>query len=96
MLLHGLSSSPLGRVILFAIMAVATLLTLTAFLGFGNPAAALRRPSDNLYSHPSSNNHSSSLAQLALSKVLDDASPVFGDYVDVQSNTSTWYALLTC
>lgn len=30
------------------------------------------------------------LGQLALGKVLQDAAPIFGDYVNVQSNTSLW------
>lgn len=31
-----------------------------------------------------------SLADLALAKVLDDSSPVFGLYENVQNPTSTW------
>lgn len=34
----------------------------------------------------------SPLPELALQKVLNDASPAFGNYVEVQSNTSNWYA----
>ena len=33
---------------------------------------------------------SQDLGSLALSKVLDDASPIFGPYANVQSDTSTW------
>lgn len=76
-------------------MAAATLFTLTALLGFGsNPIAVLSRPSSGLHSSTKNNNCSSSLAQLALAKVLDDAGPIFGDYVDTQSDTSSWYAAL--
>ncbi|KAK3686698.1 hypothetical protein LTR37_019578 [Vermiconidia calcicola] len=44
-------------------------------------------------SHSSKNNAtSSSIEQLALQKVLQDASPIFGRYENVQNGTATWMA----
>jgi hypothetical protein len=62
----------------------ALLTTLTALVALVDPAYAAT-------SHQyATTNSSVSLAELALGKVLADAAPAFGDYVDVQSNTSTW------
>ena len=44
----------------------------------------------HLYPPGLDNMKESSLATLALEKVLGDASPIFGQYRNVQSNTSTW------
>ncbi|KAK4540337.1 hypothetical protein LTR36_009294 [Oleoguttula mirabilis] len=70
-------------------MAAATLLTLTALLGLSDPAVAAAFPKPSSQNYASSST-SSSLAELALGKVLNDASPVFGDYADVGSKTSIW------
>lgn len=93
MLLQNFSSSLLGRTIFWATMAAATLIVLTTLLGLSSPVAAFGRPSTSSHAS-SSTNHSSTLAELALGKVLHDASPIFGDYVDVSSNTSTWWEVL--
>lgn len=44
----------------------------------------------NFYPTEASGVIGSSLAALALEKVLGDASPIFGQYKNVQTNTSTW------
>ncbi|KAK4955302.1 hypothetical protein LTR10_007497 [Elasticomyces elasticus] len=67
-------------------MASITFLTLAAFATLAEPVLAFGRP----YHHAESTNCSSSLADFALQKVLSDAAPVFGNYEDVQINTSTW------
>jgi len=78
-------------------MAAASFLTLAALAALSDPAYAFGRPSfqhSNVSAHGSSsgaNCSSSLLAEFALEKVLSDAAPVFGDYVDVQNGTSTWY-----
>jgi len=78
-------------------MAAATLLTLITLVTFSDYTTAFERPSSPRYGNHSSNatcsRSSTSLADLALGKVLSDAAPVFGDYADVQSNTSTWYGI---
>lgn len=88
MLIHSKRSLTLG---LAFFMAAATLLTFATLAGLiSNPVAAFGRVSQHSESVASVSNQSSSLADLALGKVLTDASPVFGDYQDLQSNTSTW------
>lgn len=76
----------IGNVLYWISMMAITLLTLAALAALSDPVSAFR-------SHgaiPSKENCSSSLANYALGKVLSDASPVFGLYEDVKSNTSTW------
>jgi len=87
------SRSFFARTFFLISMAAATFLTLAALAAFSEPAYAFGRPPWQRPSGDSSkvNCSSSSLAELALGKVLADAAPVFGDYADVQSNTSAWY-----
>ena len=80
MLRTSITSSLCCRVFFVVTMAAATLLTLATFASLSSPAIAIGKPS---YSK-------TSLAQLALGKVLDDAAPIFGVGDYVKFNTSTW------
>lgn len=89
MLSHS-PSQPISRLTFYIFSMAAALIALTALASLCDPVLAHGRPS---WSYPAASRNascSSSLAELALGKVLADGSPVFGDYVDVQSNTSTW------
>ncbi|KAK5124448.1 hypothetical protein LTR85_001665 [Meristemomyces frigidus] len=70
-------------------MAAATILTLTALLGLTDPLVAFHAPSSHTLAS-SGTDRSSSLGEHALTRLLSDASSVFGNSVEVQSNTSTW------
>lgn len=88
-----LLSTPLssGRKALYLVtMLSATLLALTAFLSWNRPAVALFGTSSS--SQAQGDVTEVTLADLALSKVLQDSSPIFGHYDDSQSSTATWMA----
>jgi 1-phosphatidylinositol phosphodiesterase len=71
----------------------ATIFYLFAVFGEGKSAPGLLSHSNsNTATHVSTNDTASPLAQFALQKVLDDASPIFGydDDESSKSDTSTW------
>lgn len=71
--------------IIIATMLVFSLITLVAFASWSHPAIAQFRPPS--HRRPGSR---SSLADLALQKVLHDASPIFGITDNNHSSTATW------
>jgi hypothetical protein len=84
-------ASPVEKALFWIAMVFATFVTLAALaavvepvVAFGRPRHGSGRPND------AANSSSSILAEFALGKVLEDASPAFGEYQDVQSSTSTW------
>ena len=77
--------------LLFAVgMLGVTFVALVALSGFGDPVLAFSRPSWKSNPQLSTSNHSSGLADLALGKVLDYASPIFGNYLDTETKTNAW------
>ncbi|KAK5116927.1 hypothetical protein LTR62_006648 [Meristemomyces frigidus] len=76
-------------------MALLTFVTLAVLATWTQPVLGWSRPWPPQYPNPSgvakaNCSGTSRLADLALGKVLQDAAPVFGQYADVQTNTSTW------
>lgn len=71
--------------ILFSMLAF-TIIAITLLGSWIHPTVAIFRPSSH---HASGTTASSRLAELALSKVLRDASPIFGPVGDAQSESST-------
>ncbi|KAK4497629.1 hypothetical protein PRZ48_010282 [Zasmidium cellare] len=69
-------------------MLVFSLITLVAFTSWSHPAIAQFRPPSHHW--PGHGGSGPSLADLALQKVLDDASPVFGISDDNHSSAATW------
>lgn len=93
---HGAQMQPLStplskgrRLPLYiAAMVAFFLITLAAFTSWSRPTLAQFRPPSHHQSGWGSSR--SSLADLALQKVLDDASPVFGISDDKHSSTAAW------
>jgi len=90
MVLSNSLPAPLGRVVFWLSMAALTLITFAALSTLTEPVLAYGRPYQHHSPGTDGNDTSLVLAEFALGKVLEDAAPVFGDYVDVQSNTSNW------
>ena len=77
---------------LFACVAAATSIALLALLGLSDSVSAFIKPALHfLPADLSKDDHPNTLESLALNKVLNDASPVFGSYVEDEGEYSTWY-----
>lgn len=86
-------STPLSssrKALYLVAMLSATFFALTAFFSWNRPAVALFGTSSS--SQAQGDVTEVTLADLALSKVLQDSSPIFGHYDDSQSSTATWMA----
>lgn len=91
------STSPTARRLLFIVnmLAVAaTLLYLWTILGEAKSSTSISHSASHSHSTTSTQTSSSTptadLGSLALAKVLEDASPIFGEYEDRQTKTSIW------
>lgn len=68
----------------------ATLLYLWTVLGEAKPSTPVSHSHSTTSTQASSSTPTLDLGSFALAKVLDDASPIFGQYEDRQTKTSTW------
>lgn len=96
MILSASASPGIRRLVFIVNMlaATATLLYLWTILGEAKPSTSIAQSVSSSHSTTSTQTPSSTptsdLGSFALAKVLDDASPIFGQYQNRETKTSTW------
>lgn len=65
-------------------------ITLIGLIAFTDALATPRTARPPVDSHDEAEQPFASLAELALQKVMTDASPIFGQHGEIEAGTSTW------